>query len=141
MATLVCRPGDPQALKAAAAAGLSGAALAVVAVDDVGSWKKLLSDPSSPFGYSQLFLVLPDGTAVFEANAMARCLGARRMHAARWACLVAATTFLHAAHSLGRGPMQPKATPQGEPATPCTPERVTPAPTRQRTFSQQLQEG
>lgn len=80
-ATLVTRPGDPQALKAAAAAGLSGAQLAVAALDDAGSLKKLLSGDASaaPFGNSgsaQLFLVLPDGSAVYEPNAMARALGA-----------------------------------------------------------------
>lgn len=76
MATLVTRPGDPQALKAAAAAGLSGAALSVVSLEDAGAWKKLLSDGAAPFGQPQLFLVLPDGSAVSEANAIARYLGA-----------------------------------------------------------------
>jgi hypothetical protein len=84
MATLVTRPGDSQALKAAAAAGLSGAALAIVALDDAGSWKKLLSDSTAPFGDSQLFLILADGTAVFEPNAMSRCLGAHAAAGLLW---------------------------------------------------------
>ena len=75
MATLVTRPGDPQALKAAAAAALAGTALSFVALDDSGSWKKLLSDGNAPFGQAQLLLILPDGTGLYEPNATARFLG------------------------------------------------------------------
>lgn len=86
MATLVTRPGDPQALKAVAAAGLAGTALSVVALEDTGAWKKLLTDASAPFGQPQLFLVLPDGSAIGEANAIARCLGAVGRQLACLAC-------------------------------------------------------
>ncbi|GAB4819697.1 hypothetical protein N2152v2_006743 [Parachlorella kessleri] len=76
MATLVTRPGDPQALKAAAAAALTGAALSIVALDDSGSRKKLLSDGNAPFDQAQLLLILPDGTGLYEPNATARFLAA-----------------------------------------------------------------
>jgi hypothetical protein len=76
MATLVTRPGDPQALKAAAAAAVAGTQLAVLPWSDAGAWKKLLADSSSAEQLPQLFLVLPDGTTLADPNAVARYLGA-----------------------------------------------------------------
>lgn len=73
MATLVTRPGDPQALKAAAAAAAAGASLAVMPMADA-SWKRLLTAGAPLAAEPQLLLVLPDGSALTEANAMARFL-------------------------------------------------------------------
>lgn len=73
MCTLVCRPGDPAALKAAAAAAAAGSQLAVASLTDPGSWKKSL-EGEAPAG-ARLFLILPDGSVLAEANAAARYLG------------------------------------------------------------------
>lgn len=73
MSTLVCRPGDPAALKAAAAAAAAGSQLAVASLAETGSWKKAL-EGEAPSG-ARLFLILPDGSALAEANAAARYLG------------------------------------------------------------------
>lgn len=75
MATLVCRPGDPQALKAAAAAAAAGASLSVLPLAEAAQWKKLLADGSNAAAGRQLFLVLPDGSTLSEPNAIARYLG------------------------------------------------------------------
>lgn len=75
MATLVTRPGDPQALKAAAAAAAAGTPLAVQPLGEAAAWKKLLADSSCPEAARQLFLVLPDGTALADPNAITRYLG------------------------------------------------------------------
>lgn len=75
MATLVCRPGDPQALKAAAAAAAAGASLSVLPLAESAQWKKLLTDSSDAAASKQLLLVLPDGSALAEPNAIARFLG------------------------------------------------------------------
>ena len=73
MATLVARPGDPQALKAAAAAAAAGASLAVMPLADA-SWKRLLTAGAPLAADPQLLLVLPNGSALTEPNAMARFL-------------------------------------------------------------------
>eukprot|EP00887_Chlorella_sp_A99_P004349 scaffold15.g4349.t1 len=70
-ATLVLRPGDPQALKAAAAAGLAGTKLALLPHSDP-SWQKLLAELAAPLGGGALLLVQPGGAALTEPNAMAR---------------------------------------------------------------------
>ncbi len=96
MATLVCRPGDPQALKAAAAAAAAGASLSVLPLAEAAQWKKLLADSSDAAATRQLFLVLPDGSSLAEPNAIARYLGGCRAGAvlpgvawlARWAALL-----------------------------------------------------
>jgi hypothetical protein len=75
MATLVTRPGDPQALKGAAAAAAAEVPLTVLPLAESGAWKKLLADSSRNEASSQLFLVLPDGSALADANAIARYLG------------------------------------------------------------------
>lgn len=75
MSTLVCRPGDSQAIKAATAALLSGASLAIANYEDVASWKKLAGTTAGAFGQKSLFLVLADGSVISEPNAMFRCLG------------------------------------------------------------------
>ena len=77
MATLVTRPGDPQALKAAAAAAAADTQLAVLPLSEAGAWKKLLGDAADPAAARQLLLVTPDGGALTEPNAMARYLGAQ----------------------------------------------------------------
>ncbi|KAL4436391.1 hypothetical protein ABPG77_009953 [Micractinium sp. CCAP 211/92] len=74
MSTLVCRPGDPAALKVAAAAAAAGSQLAVASLAETGSWKKAL-DGDAPSG-ARLFLILPNGSTLAEANAAARYLGA-----------------------------------------------------------------
>ncbi|KAI3430770.1 hypothetical protein D9Q98_009182 [Chlorella vulgaris] len=74
MATLVTRLDDPQALKAAAAAAAAGATLSVLALSDSSTWKKLLADPSCPEAARDIFLVLPNGTALGDPNAIARYL-------------------------------------------------------------------
>lgn len=76
MATLVTRPGDPQALKAAAAAAAADTQLAVLPLAEAGAWKKLLADAADPAAARQLLLVTPDGGALAEPNAIARYLGA-----------------------------------------------------------------
>jgi methionyl-tRNA synthetase len=74
MATLVARPGDPQALKAAAAAAAAGVELTVVAPANAG---KIVPEGSAPaFGSNDLLLVLPSGATLGEPNAMARHLAA-----------------------------------------------------------------
>lgn len=121
MATLVTRPGDCQALKAAAAAQLAGADLAVLPLAD-GAWKKLLADSGDAATARQLFLVLPDGSTLGEPNAIARYLGAQRggrgllacqhgragsSHAAMHGAAAAAAAFAAAAHACHvRAPVQ-----------------------------------
>jgi methionyl-tRNA synthetase len=69
MATLVTRPGDPQALKAALAAGAAGAPLAVADAARGGADAEALP----PFAAPYLALLLPGGAgALGEPNAMAR---------------------------------------------------------------------
>ena len=89
MATLVCRSGDPQALKPAAAAAATGSQLALLPLEQATAWRKLLSDASEAPS-AQLFLMLPDGTAVADATAAARCVGA---------CPAAAAAHLHHDHA------------------------------------------
>ena len=74
-ATLVTRPGDPQALKAAAAAALADIDLAVLSLSDRSSWSKLLREPTTGLGSGNLLLVLPCGDVLSEPNAMARWCG------------------------------------------------------------------
>ena len=77
-ATLVTRPGDPQALKVAAAAAAAGTQLAVVPLAEAGAWKKLLGEAAGPVLEQgpQLLLILPGGgAALTEPNAMARWAG------------------------------------------------------------------
>jgi hypothetical protein len=76
MATLVTRPGDPQALKGVAAAAAAGTDLAVLALGESAAWKKLLADSNCAEAGRKLFLVLPDGSALADPNAIARYLGA-----------------------------------------------------------------
>jgi hypothetical protein len=75
MATLVTRPGDPQGLKVAAAAAAAGSSLAVLPLSEAGAWKKLLADSSCAAASQQLFLVLPNGSALTDPNAAARYVG------------------------------------------------------------------
>ena len=79
MATLVCRPGDAQALKVAAAAQLAEVQLDVLSIDDA-SWKKLLREPTAGLASgNRPLLLLPDGTVLSEPNAAARwCAGELR---------------------------------------------------------------
>lgn len=90
MTTLVTRPGDPQALKAIAAAAAAGTELSVLALGETAAWKKLLADSGCAEAGRNLFLVLPDGSALADPNAIARYLGAR-------AALLARAHGIHAA--------------------------------------------
>lgn len=75
MHTLACRPGDPQALKAAAAASATNTAIEI-AVLSSGSWAKLVTnDSAAPAALKDLFLILPNGSTIAEPNAIARYLG------------------------------------------------------------------
>lgn len=71
MATLITRVGDPQALKAVAAAQASGTALIITPLAES---KKLSPDALPPFGSTDLSLVLPSGAVLKEPNSMARYL-------------------------------------------------------------------
>lgn len=102
MATLVCRPGDPQALKGASVAAAAEAPLAVLPLGESGAWKKLLADSADPAAARQLFLVLPDGGVLAEPNAIARYLGARLPAAA------SLFTSCHAAMPTARSRASPR---------------------------------
>ena len=73
MATLITRPGDPQAIKAAVAAQATGAALTITSISES---KKLSGDALPVFGSDDLALLLVDGSVLREPNAMARQIGA-----------------------------------------------------------------
>jgi len=71
MATLITRHGDPQAVKAAAAARLVGLDLAITPLAES---KKLSPESLPAFGSTKLVFILPDGSVLVEPNAMARFL-------------------------------------------------------------------
>lgn len=71
MATLITRPADPQAVKAAAAAHLAGVDLTITPLAEA---KKLAPETLPAYGNSQLALLLSDGSVICEPNAIARYL-------------------------------------------------------------------
>lgn len=74
-ATLVCRPGDVQALKAVAAATATNTPVEIIPLSD-GKWKKLVSDDTAaPLSLREIFLILAAGSTLTEPNAIARYLG------------------------------------------------------------------
>jgi methionyl-tRNA synthetase len=86
MATLITRFGDPQALKAAMAAQVTGQTLTIISSSEA---KRLSEDVLPAFGGSDLALILADGSVLGEPNAMARHLGsslasASDLSAASW---------------------------------------------------------
>lgn len=72
MATLYARVGDSQALKALAAAGLSGSQVQFSAVPTLAAVR---SKASSPFGNNTVAFVDPSGLQLTDGNAIAKFLG------------------------------------------------------------------